>query len=315
MTHAIRPTLRALFLLGLLAAAAPLHAAPAASPPPFPKTAVRRFIDRMVRVHHFPRAEVVRLFRGLRPLGRVLALIHAPAESLPWPTYRRMLVTTARVAEGRDWMHAHARTLARVTAATGVPAPVVAAIIGVESNYGRNIGSIPVLNSLATLAFDDPGRAAFFTHELSLYLVLCRRYGLDAKWLAGSYAGALGIPQFLPGTYLRYAVAARPGRAADLFNNSNDAIASVGHYLAANGWRRGEPIARRLPRGAASWPAGRLPALDPTPHGKRICLPAHGHHDCWLTYHNFRVLMTYNASWLYVLAVDGLARRLARGGP
>jgi membrane-bound lytic murein transglycosylase B len=310
----LRLTLRALALL-LLATAPALHAAPAAAPP-FPATAVRRFIDRMVRVHRFPRAEMVRLFQSVRPLARVLALIHAPAESLPWPVYRRLLVTPARVTDGQRWMRAHARALAQATAATGVPGPIVTAIIGVESDYGRNIGSFPVVDSLATLAFDDPGREAFFAHQLARYLVLCRRYGFDAKRLVGSYAGALGIPQFLPGDYLRYAVAARPGRAPDLFNSSNDAIASVSHYLAAHGWRRGEPVARRLPPGAASWPVSRLLALDPTPRGRRICLPSHGHHDCWLTYHNFRVLMTYNASWLYALAVDGLARRLGRGhGP
>lgn len=313
------PTTRALSIPALLAlglglGTPGLRAAPPA-PPPFPQAAVARFINRMVRVHHFPRAELASLFRGLHPLAGVLALIHAPAESLPWPTYRGILVTPARVAAGRRWMRIHAAALARVSSKTGVPGSVVAAIIGVESDYGRNIGTVPALGSLATLAFDDPGRGRFFAHQLGRYLVLCRRYGLDARRIVGSYAGALGIPQFLPGAYLRYAVAARPGRTPDLFVNSDDAIASVARYLVAHGWKRGGPVARRLPRGAISWPASRLLALDPAPGGRRICLPAHAHHDCWLTYHNFRVLMTYNASWLYVLAVHELARRLAQTGP
>lgn len=314
MSRTFRPPLGALLLLGSLALV-PLHAAPSpVRAPPFPQATLRRFIHRMVERHHFARGVLARLFRGARPLARVLALIHAPAESLPWSTYRRILITRARIADGRRWMHAHAQVLARVRATTGVPASVLAAIVGVESDYGHNIGSIPALDSLATLAFDDPGRGHFFAHQLARYLVLCRRYGLDARRIVGSYAGALGIPQFLPGTYLRYAVSTRPGHAPDLFNSSDDAIASIAHYLVLHGWRRGEPVVRALPPGALSWPAARLQALDPTLHGERICLPVRDHHDCWLTYHNFRVLMTYNASWLYVLAVDALARRMAGHG-
>lgn len=310
-----------LLTLALTAAVAfapltPLRAA--ASRPPtavsFPRGAIARFIDHMVVVHRFSRAELLRLFATVHPLSRVLALVHAPAEALPWRVYRHLLVTPARVRSGRAWMRAHAQALAQASAASGVPAAVIAAILGVESNYGENIGSIPALDSLATLAFADPGRAAFFRHELSRYLILCRRYGFDPRRLVGSYAGALGIPQFMPSTYLRYAVSARPGRLPNLFVDSDDAIVSVSHYLALHGWRRGAPIARALPRGSSAWPASRLLALSPAPGGRRICLNAGHHHDCWLTYHNFRVLMSYNASWLYVLAVDLLAHELARPG-
>jgi membrane-bound lytic murein transglycosylase B len=159
-----------------------------------------------------------------------------------WLTYRGRFVNEARVAEGLEFWRRHAAALERAAREQGVPEEIIVAIIGVETVYGRQMGSWRVIDALSTLAFDYPPRAEFFRSELEQYLLFAREHGLDVFSVRGSYAGAIGIPQFMPGSYRRYAVDFDGDGVTDLRANPADAIGSVANFLVKHGWRRGERI-------------------------------------------------------------------------
>lgn len=164
-----------------------------------------------------------------------------------WPAYRSRFVEPIRIRHGLSFWQQNQDTLAAAEKKYGVPASIITAIIGVETVYGRNMGNFRVLDALYTLAFSYPqnarrDRSAFFREELAEFLAMTLRQGMDPTSIRGSYAGAIGMPQFMPGSIGRYAVSARPGRAPDLVNNPDDAIMSVANYLAGHGWRAGHPV-------------------------------------------------------------------------
>ena len=322
----MRRTLLALACLSCLGC--PVLATP--SPAGLPSGAVRAFIAHMVRVHHFDAPALTALFRKVRLLPGVLALIHHPYEALPWRSYRALFVNPGKIRRGQAWLRAHAHPIQQEERRFGVPGTIIAAIVGVETNYGRITGAIPALDSLSTLAFGDPQRGAFFRHELSGFLRLCRREHFDPLAIRGSYAGALGIPQFMPNTYLRYAIGPPPGRRVNLFTSTTDAIDSVARYLRAKGWKPGEPVAIEV----ALAPDRAPPAPDllevPThPRDLRragllvprrlsnhltvelVARPGLTDTHYWLTLPNFQSLMAYNPSLNYTMAVFELALHLA----
>jgi len=162
---------------------------------------VEAFIGEMVSKHEFGRAALRRVFSQVRPRPAILRAIAAPATAKPWFEFRSSHVDAARINGGIRFWEQNAATLARARRDYGVPEDIIVAIIGIETLYGRNTGSFRVLDALATLAFDYPPRADLFTRELEQYLLLSREGGLNALDAKGSYAGAMGLPQFLPSSY------------------------------------------------------------------------------------------------------------------
>jgi membrane-bound lytic murein transglycosylase B len=232
--------LLSIFLLNAETQSAP----PAQTPYGKKREDVQEFIRQMVAQHAFVERELTFLFSRTRREPAILAAI-APPKSAPmrsWLTYRGRFVNEARAAEGAEFWRRNAAALERAAKEHGVPEEIIVAIIGVETVYGRQMGSWRVIDALCTLAFDYPPRAGFFRGELEQYLLFAREQGLDVFSVKGSYAGAIGIPQFMPGSYRRFAVDFDGDGATDLRTSESDAIGSVANFLAKHGWRRGERI-------------------------------------------------------------------------
>lgn len=209
---------------------------------------VQAFIDDMVVTHGFDRLALYAAFHDAAPLPAVLRAIRPPADprARSWRAYRARFVEPRRIAAGKDFMRQHANALAAARARFGVPEEIVAAIIGVETIYGRHMGNYPVFDALATLAFDYPPRAELFRRELAELLLLAREQQRPPTSYVGSYAGAIGWPQFLPSSYRKYAVDFDGDGTIDLASNPVDAIGSAANYLAAHGWVADAPIAEPI---------------------------------------------------------------------
>ena len=234
-------------LRGIFAAAAVAAAgsAPAERGDYANRSEVRAFISEMTERHGFVERELVFLFSRARRQPAVLKAI-APPRDAPlrsWQVYRARFVNDLRIAQGSEFWRANSAVLARAALEHGVPEEIIVAIIGVETLYGRQSGGFRVIDALATLAFDHPPRAEFFRAELEQYLLLARDRDIDVFSVKGSYAGAIGIPQFMPGSYRRFAVDFDGDGVADLLASRADAIGSVANFLRMHGWRRGELIA------------------------------------------------------------------------
>ena len=290
---------------------------------------VKAFIDDLVNTEQFSRAELEAVIGQANKSDRVLELISRPAEKrLEWKDYRKIFMTQERVDRGVNFWNAHAETLGKVEKDYGVPSNVIVAIIGVETYYGRQTGGFRVLDALSTLSFDYPPRSKFFTKQLKEFLILTREQKLDASELTGSYAGAMGIPQFMPSSYRAYAVDYTGDGQSNIWQQEEDAIASVANYLKENGWRAGKPIASKAKvtgtkyekavsdstrpqktlkqlEGSGWRPVRVLPAAS-----KAAALKLEGDKgpEYWLGMHNFYVITTYNRSKLYAMAVYQLAR-------
>jgi membrane-bound lytic murein transglycosylase B len=251
-----------------------------------------------------------------------------PAEKAkPWFEYRPIFLTERRIKEGTDFWIAHRRELDSASVRSGVAPEYIAAIVGVETYYGRMTGSYRVLDALSTLAFDYPARAGFFRDELEQFILLCRELGLDPLGVKGSYAGAMGAPQFMPSNYRRYAIDASADGRVDLWNNWADVCASVGNYLKEFGWNAGEPVLSEAAVDAdkAAGLDGHKLALEDTveslqakgvnfdsalPADSKALLIAADEPDGvhWrVGYNNFYVITRYNHSALYAMAVYELA--------
>lgn len=299
---------------------------------------VQAFVDRLVGEHGFSPAELHGLFRSIDPDPRVLELMDPPPRSgrRSWRAYRQRFVDRARIDAGLRFWFENEAPIARASARYGVPEEIIVGIIGVETIYGRYTGSFPVAASLATLAFEFPRRADFFQRELEQFLIHARETGIDPLAVQGSYAGAIGLPQFMPSSIRHYAVDFDGDGRIDLAGSAEDAIGSVANFLAEHGWERGAPthVAARLATGARLSPlieAGIEPRFDATQlaaHGVRpavdtpdetrfalIDLPnADAAPDYTLGPRNFYVLTRYNRSSFYAMAVIelGQAVRAAR---
>jgi len=297
--------------------------------------AARQLVDELVAQEGLDRDRLRAVLASARRQETVLEKIARPVEkTLPWYAYRDIFLTTERIRRGRAFMQAHAPALQTVTADTGVPATVITAILGVETDYGRVTGGYRVLDALATLAFDYPPRAEFFSRELRHFLLLTQEQGLDPRALTGSYAGAMGLPQFMPSSYRSYARSFDAGGRADIWLRPADAIASIANYLREHGWRAGggivvpvEPDAGAAPElfdGAlrpAHAPAQLIAAgvrpLDAIPPQEErvstIRLQSDTGYRHWLGLNNFYVITRYNHSVLYAMVVYDLSRALAVG--
>ncbi|MFM9969354.1 MAG: lytic murein transglycosylase B [Burkholderiales bacterium] len=294
---------------------------------------VRRFVTEMVERHGFARAELLALFSKTRQQQSVLKAIAAPAESAmrSWVTYRSQFVNAARIQAGVSFYDKHAASLARAANLYGVPEEIIVAIIGVETVYGRNTGSYRVIDALATLAFDYPPRAEYFRSELEHFLLYARQESIDILAARGSYAGAIGIPQFMPGSYRRFAVDFDGDGKRDLSGSHIDALGSVANFLKEHGWQRAQPIAFKAQVSGERYrtlvasgikPVYRgvdLPGFDviveePFDLNLGICLieletPGQST-EYRVGLENFYVLTRYNRSSFYAFAVIDLAREI-----
>ena len=301
------------------------HAAPGsfASDP-----AVIEFARDLEQRHGFSADELLQQFAQIRPNERVLQLIRPPVSPLQrsWERYRPRFLTERRINGGVRFWQENRSSLARASALYGVPPEIIVAIIGVETEYGGNTGGFRVLEALATLAFHYPRRAEFFRTELEQFLLLARENGFDPVDMRGSFAGAMGIPQFMPGSQRRYAVDFDGDRKIDLSGSVDDAIGSVGRFLEQHGWEAGQPIAvRARTRGEPDRSlieAGIQPTLlvaDLAQHGitadaspqatvTLVDLVSPGRPaEYWLGHNNFYVITRYNRSSFYAMSVFQLA--------
>ncbi|MDZ7829304.1 MAG: lytic murein transglycosylase B [Halofilum sp. (in: g-proteobacteria)] len=289
---------------------------------------VRGFIEEVSQREGFNAAELRGLLEGVRRQDRVLERIARPAEALPWKRYRPIFVTEARARAGAEFVREHRELLERAQARYGVAPEIVTAILGVETFYGRHEGGFPVLDTLVTLAFDYPPRSRFFRSELEQFLLLAREERVDPRTAVGSYAGAMGMPQFISSSYREYAVDFDGDGQRDLWSSRADVVGSVAAYLSRHGWQAGRPIADRLrpsdDRYRDLLDRGLKPSLGerdlrtrglevdpPLADGERVMLvELEGSEgpELWAGRRNFYAITRYNHSPLYALAVYQLSR-------
>jgi membrane-bound lytic murein transglycosylase B len=319
--------------------------APAGTTPvPYARRAdVRAFAAEVAGETGVDRHLVERWIAAARYQPRIIAAMDRPLLEPPkWYAYFPPFLTDARVDGGVAYWNAHARTLARAEKEFGVPPEIIVAIVGVETFYGRNTGSYRVLDALATLAFDYPRRAAFFRGELKQYFHLAHEQGWSPVKPTGSFAGAMGAPQFMPGSYRQYAVDFDGDGRIDLWHDDADVIGSVANYLARHDWLPGQPVLlpariapdaeggalRRLDGGISerrplpAWQAdgvdvANAPAdLASDPLGLLLLEEPPGNGEdrasYWIACPNFYVITRYNKSRLYASAVFTLAEAIRR---
>lgn len=301
----------------------------AGDPPYLDRPEVQTFIDEQV-AGGLDREFLVALFAGVEPQQRILDLISSPAEARPWKDYRPIFVNDLRIERGREFQNEQAAWLDRAEEAFGVDQALIAAIIGVETNYGRNLGSFRVFDALVTLGFDYPPRQTFFRSELEHFLQLVQEEALDVRETRGSYAGAMGRGQFISSSYRAYAVDFNEDGRRDLINSWADAIGSVANYFRQHGWQTDEPVvapARVEGTGYEALLGGgyqaRFSLEDLAAHGVHpagpvaedgyfslIRLEGIDGPEFHLGYPNFYVITRYNRSPLYAMAVHELTEAL-----
>ncbi len=303
---------------------------------PLSAPAVRAFIDDMVASHGFDRSTLEQLFAGVERNDRILSLMTRPAEKVkPWWEYRALFISEKRIKDGLVFWRENAASLQRAWDEYGVPPEVIVAIIGVETSYGRITGGHRVVDALATLAFHYPGgneaRAKFFRAQLEHCLLLAREEGIDPLALEGSYAGALGMPQFMPENYRKLAVDFDGDGQRDIWKDPDDAIGSVANYLHHHGWRKpGQIVSQALVR---SDETGRFvqttlkpnhqlgdlveSGITPVKPNSRLDdaaalfeLEARHGNEYWIGYTNFYVISRYNPRIKYAMAVAHLAEAI-----
>lgn len=280
------------------------------------------------------------LLAGAQRKESILEAIARPAErTKTWAEYRRIFIQDSRIEQGQLFHQDMHETLTRANDQYGVPPHMILAILGVETRYGRNKGSFRVVDALATLGFDYPPRANFFRRQLAELFRLEQVAHIDAGEITGSYAGAMGFPQFIPSSYIHYAVDFDNDGVTDLVNNPVDAIGSVANYFSEHGWQPGAPVAARARVSGEQWQAlvqdgpkpeqtlGSLAQAGVTavPCGEtRYCFPdlpaetpvalleleGENGKEYWLTTENFYVITRYNHSNLYAMAAFQLSEML-----
>jgi membrane-bound lytic murein transglycosylase B len=283
-------------------------------------------VDRLVEEHGMDRDELVELFEQVELRPQVVEAIQRPAERLPWHRYRSFFLNPTQIANGVEFWGRHREVLARAERETGVPAEIIVAVIGIETRYGATLGSHPVLESLTTLTLQYPRRQAFFGEQLEHFLLLTREEGMDPFSIKGSYAGAIGIPQFMPSSYREYAVDFSGDGRADLINQPEDAIGSVANYLSRFKWRAGAPVAVEISpakppedgttnQRQPNTTVGELRAqgvvlgVDADSDAKAGVVSLDGEDGTLYraVFDNFYVIMRYNPSVLYATAVHELS--------
>lgn len=295
---------------------------------------VKQFIDEMVNKHQFDRAYLEKRFASAKRLDNVLESIAKPAEKeLTWKQYRPIFVTSKRSSKGKTFMYQHRETLERAEKEFGVPIEIITAIIGVESYYGKHTGKYTVFDSLTTLGFDYPKRSKFFKSELKQFLLLSKEENIDVDDMTGSYAGAMGMPQFISSSYRRYAVDFDGDGKRDLWNSIPDVIGSVANYFSEHGWKKGDSVVHpavvkntavvrkdnalkpyasidQFKKQGVSIKSDMAKDFDSKQLATLLKLEGNKGDEYWLGLKNFYVITRYNHSELYAMAVFELSEKL-----
>ncbi|AOE50781.1 lytic murein transglycosylase B [Kangiella sediminilitoris] len=308
-------------LLGLSSYAASGGSAP---------TEPEAFAQHMQEKHGFTASYVKTVLSKAKVKDSIIKLITRPAESKDWFEYRPIFIQQDRIKKGVEFYKENYELLKKAEEKYQVPAEVITAIIGVETKYGRIQGSDAVIDALNTLAFHYPKRGSFFAGELEQYFVLAREQGWEIGEPKGSYAGAMGMGQFIPTSYRHYAVDFDGDGKINLFNNTADAIGSVANYFSVHGWKLGEPVAEFVDIDEPMAKRFKNEQLKPQftiSQMKQAGLDYKGaaedsdiagiyhfkqknHYDYWLGFHNFYVITRYNRSPLYAMAVHQLSQEI-----
>jgi len=286
----------------------------------------------MVEKHSYDRSKLESVLKEAESKESILEAIARPAErTLEWHEYRDIFMTRERIAAGTEFWKEHRDELERISTETGVSIEILVGIIGVETYYGRITGNYRVLDALSTLAFDYPPRSKFFLGELEDFLLLIREEGMDAADATGSYAGAMGRPQFMPSSYRAYAVDSTDDGKRDIWENWSDVIGSVANYFVRHGWRRDEDVVTAATLGA-QW-SGKTPenalkafetvtslshqgvmfatSLAGDQESQLLTFLGDDGEEYWVGFHNFFVITRYNRSVMYALAVHQLGQEIA----
>ncbi|MEA1763400.1 lytic murein transglycosylase B [Pseudomonas syringae pv. tomato] len=297
---------------------------------------VAEFVGELTRDYGFAGEQLMGLFREVERKQAILDAISRPAERVKqWKEYRPMFITDTRIARGVDFWRQHEAALARAEQEYGVPAQIIVSIIGVETFFGRNTGNYRVIDALSTLGFDYPPRAPFFRKELREFLLLAREQQVDPLTLKGLYAGAMGLPQFMPSSFRAYAVDFDGDGHINIWTDPDDAIGSVASYFKRHGWVAGQQVVSRATARGDRVDEGLSPALDPVMSVGELRQLGWASHDAlrddmpvtafrlegdngpeyWLGLNNFYAITRYNRSVMYAMAVYQLSESLvqARG--
>jgi len=293
---------------------------------------IRQYVESAAASEGIAPEDFYGLLAKAEPKPKIIEAMERPAEKVsPWWEYRKRFLTPQRVREGVAFWQQHRELLERISAERGVAPEYIVSILGVETYYGRITGNYRVLDALATLAFDYPPRSPFFSKELTQFLLLSREESVDPTTALGSYAGAMGAPQFMPSSYRRYAVDGDGDGRRDLFASWDDVVASIANYFREHDWQVGGPVliearlaeGRRLeldPRNLSltdTLDSARAKGLvfESTLPGdsKVILIPAETEHGTGVRigFANFVTITRYNRSVRYAMAVHDLAQAVA----
>jgi len=293
---------------------------------------LQAFIQEMVKTHGFERAELNAIYGQVQKIPDVVAAMKRPAERLPWYRYRQLFISEQSAIKGAEFWKIWSVALKRAEKEYGVPAEFIVAIIGVESRFGRVKGKHRIIDSLTTLMLDYPRRSDFFRSEMKELLLLAREEGMDVLKMKGSYAGAMGIPQFIASSYRRYAVDFDGDGKRDLVNNTEDAIGSIANYFSAHKWKEGEPVVSELKLTKNARPESlvgkrfkvALTEAESRSSGVSLAESTHTKSLFGLVeleqkdrktyragFHNFYVITRYNHSTLYAMAVFDLSQEIS----
>ncbi len=293
---------------------------------------VQAFIKSMVKEHDYDRARLRDILSQAEMKRSIIDQISKPAEkTLTWAEYRPIFMTKERIDAGTAFWRENRVVLENICASTGVPVEILVGIIGVETYFGRITGGHRVLDALATLAFFYPPRAKFFRDELEQFLLLVREENMQPGDAFGSYAGAMGRPQFMPSSYRAYAIDSTGDGKRDIWNNWEDVAGSIANYFNAHGWKTGQEVVARATIGSR-W-SGPFPenilqpeetvsslsqmgvmfstALPNDSTGQLLTFKGSDGDEHWVGFHNFFVITRYNHSAMYALAVHQLGQEIA----
>jgi membrane-bound lytic murein transglycosylase B len=292
---------------------------------------VQQFINFMVKEQGFNRQQLSAIMDQVKIQPLIIESMNKPYEKKNWDVYKALFLTPQRLQAGLEFWQKNQQALARAEKKFGVPASIIVAIIGVETLYGKHQGNYRVLDALSTLAFNYPQRAPFFVKELKEFLLLCNEHGVSPTEYLGSYAGAIGKPQFMPSSYRFYAVDFTGNGKKDLINDDSDAIGSVANYFHKHGWKTFETVAqpaiisgnnhKQIQTNAkfANYPVKKLAAFgiksntlipnQPKRAGLIELITQFGK-EFWMGYPNFFVITRYNSSPQYALVVYLFSQQL-----
>ncbi len=295
---------------------------------------IASFVTEMVTKHQFDPKQTLELMQKAQYQQKIIDAISRPAEgTMSWSRYRPIFLSGSRAAEGVDFWQQHKELLDQAKAEYGVPPEIIVAIIGVETRYGKHAGKYKVIDALATLAFGYPKRGAFFKRQLEEFLLMSREHNVVPETALGSYAGAMGQPQFIPSSFRAYAVDFDKDGKTDLWNNHADIIGSVAAYFSRHQWRPNEPVAhlaKALKQEHPYYVKAGIKTAKPSVQVselKKAGIEFSGNYqdddlstlvhlkgkkgsEFWVTLHNFYVITRYNHSNLYAMAVYQLSQEI-----